>query len=755
MRVMHFLVFLATGAFTAVHAQDAARPPTTTDGATTKQENLRPGAPRRAEKAAAAERPECTISVTPHVVPEPGRQVRVTWTTKNATSASIEGIGKVSPAPQQKVTDNPDRTKIYEMAVSGPKGTGTCRVAVAVPRRAASLQWPPSVMANMPADYLERARASLEQRIAITKLTEDHQWVGYAIASLLLEQDVDIINEFFANRWKISVHADRGFALFSMDAIRLYGLYNAKSKSFPGRLTAAAQRHMEEEFYKVASQTRYNDYRRSSDLSTVWTLESSDNHTFAAKSSFLLASQFLKNSAALADRTFEDGRKPAEHYEAWRKHWSTLLDERARRGIYVEIASPHYEDETRQAIQNIRDFAEDPILRQKAEMLLDITYALIAQDILQSGARGGAKSRVYTFSRQFFNGGDDRSYNLIFGLPGPVMSATVQASSTYFPPPLVLKLGQDIAARGRYENVQRVPGVGERMKKTTTLDPEKSVVRYGFVTPSYVIGSFSLDPKTTYAPMSAQNRWQGVVFEGDRSSRIAPHIARTDRNGELIREQRVMDGFVSLQDRNILITQRAEGKGGADVRVGFYVSNAFDRVEEEDGWIFLRERESFGALRVVALGPNAYRWMPTAERNKNADDAKNAVILRDPNSPIIIVASEAGDYGNDFAKFKAALKKQKIEYDRRVLRFADLAFYGSEKIGTRSGVAVDLSPPRLYDSPFIRSEWLSGKIFMKFGNEGASFNFSDTSKPQKKTSDANGIEFPPGVGRAKAIVFAP
>jgi len=752
---MHFLVLLATGAFTAAHAQDTARPPTTTDGAKTKQENLRPGAQHRANKGAAGEHPECTLSVAPYVLTEPGRQVKVTWTTKNATSASIEGIGQVSLAPRQKVLDHPDRTKIYEMAVSGPKGTGTCRVGVAVPRKNPSLHWPPSALANMPADYLERARSSLEEKVALTKLTEDHRWVGYAIASLLLEQDVDIINEFFANRWNISIHADRGFALFSMDAIRLYGLYNAKSQSFPGRLTAAAQRRMEEEFYKVASQTRYSDYRRLSDRDTVWTLDGSDNHTFAAKSSFLLASQFLKNSAAFADRTFEDGRKPAEHYEAWRKHWSTLLDERARRGIYVEIASPHYEDETRQAIQNIRDFAEDPILRQKAEMLLDITYALIAQDILQSGVRGGAKSRVYTFSRQFFNGGDDRSYNLIFGLPGPVMSTTIQASSTYFPPPLVLKLGQDIAARGRYENVQRVPGVGERMKKTTVLDPEKSVVRYGFVTPSYVIGSFTLDPKTTYAPMSAQNRWQGVVFEGDRSSRIAPHIARTGRNGELVKEQRVMDGFVSLQDRNVLITQRAEGKGGADVRVGVFLSNAFDVVEEEDGWIFVREAKSFGALRVVAPGTNAYRWMTPAEKNRNEDDTKNAVILQDPNSPIIIVASEADDYGNDFAKFKAALKKQKIEYDRRVLRFADLAFYGSEKIGTRSNVAVDLSPSRLYDSPFIRSEWLSGKIFMKFGNEAASFDFSDTAKPQKITSDTNGADFPPGIGRAKAIVFAP
>ena len=735
MRVKYFLAFLVIGWSSASSAQDAA-PPATAGGRH-------------------SARPECALSVSPHVLLEPGQPVRLTWTAKNATSASIEGIGKVPPRPERPVLDRPDRTKIYEMEVSGPKGSGSCRVAVAVPQRVTPLHWPPAALADMPADYLERARASLEQTITAAKLVNNYEWVSYATASLLFEQDVDSVNAYLASRWKAPQHADWGLALFSMDAVRLYGLFNARSESFPGRLTVAAQRHMEEEFYKVVSQTRFNDYRRSSNLDNVWTLRGSDNHTFAAQSSFLLVSQFLKNSADFADRVYEDGRKPSEHYEAWRKYWSTMLDERAKRGIYLEVGSPHYERESRQAIQNIRDFAEDPVLRQKAGMLLDITYALIAQDSLRSGARGGAKSRVYTFSNQFFYGGDDRNYNLIFGSPGYVPRRTDQASSTYFPPPLVLKLGQDIAARGSYENVQRIPGVGDRTKKFTTIDPARSVLRYGYVTPSYVIGSFVLDPGTTYAPMSAQNRWQGVVFEGDRAARLAPHIARIAPDGQLKKEQRVEDGFLSLQDRNILITQRSPGKGGPDVRIGIYVSDSFDSVEEEEGWIFVRERGAFGALRVVAAGPNAYRWRIPAEKRGNADDEMKAIILQDPDSPIIIVASEAGDYAGDFTKFKAALKKQTIEYEHQVLKFADLTFYGSRKIGMRSGMTVDLSPPRLYDSPFVRSEWESGRIFIRVGDDAASFDFSDPNSPRREISSANGPNFPSGVGRTEAIVFVP
>lgn len=753
MKFKYFLAFLAVGFVTAAHAQDAANPAITPGGAATKQQDARPSVQRRANKAAAAERPACTLSVAPNVLLKPGHPVRVTWSTKNATSASIEGIGSVSLEPQQKVVDHPKRTKIYEMEVSGPKGNTTCRVAVAVPERTEPLHWPPQALAGMPADYLARVRASLAQAITGAKLISDYRWVGYAVASLLFEQDVDIINKYLAGPWEAPQHPEYGYGLFSMDTVRLYGLFNGKSGTFPGRLTPAAQRHMEEELYKVVSQTRFNDFRHASNPDNVWTLRGSDNHTFASQSSFLLVSQFLKNSPDLADRAFEDGRKPAEHYEAWRGYWSKVLDERAKRGIYIEVGSPTYEDETRQAIQNIRDFAEDPILRRKAEMLLDVTYALIAQDSLRNGVRGGAKSRVYTFRDKFFHGGDDPNYNLIFGPPNYVPDGTDQATSTYFPPPVVLKLGQDVAARGSYENVQRVPGVGERKAKVSTLDSEKSVLRYGFVTPSYVMGSFVLDPNTAYAPMSGQNRWQGAVFEGDRAARIAPRIARIARTGALDKEQRVMDGFTSLQDRNVLITQRSTGKGGSNIRIEVYVSSSFDSLDEEDGWIFVKEGAAFGAVRIVGPEPEAYLWLNPGEKNKNPDPNKNLVALKNPDSPIIIVASEASEYANDFSQFKAALKRQKIDYDRGVLRFADLTFHGPQTVGSRAGQTVDLSPGRLYDSPFVRSDWESGKIFMRFGNEAAYFDFSDATQPRKETSPVTGAGYPPGIGKAKAIVF--
>lgn len=704
--------------------------------------------------------PTCELKASTGVVLTPGQKVKISWATQRATSATIDQVsGAVSLNGNNAfLDDHPSETKIYRMSVVGPGGTAACRISVAVPERIEPLSWPPALLSGMPADYLERARASLAAAItggAARPMTEQ-RWVFYATSSLLFEQDMKAVNAYFAEQWVMPQHPDWGFGLFSMDSVRLYGLFNRHSGAFPGRLDAAAQRHIEDEFHKVVSQTRFNDYRFATDLANISKQRSSENHAFAAQSSFFLTSQFLKNSPAFATRPYEDGRTPKEHYEAWRGFISVLLDELGKHGIYVEVGSPSYEDETRQAIQNIRDFAEDPILRKKAEMLLDISYAIMAQEVL-NGVRGGAKSRVYSFRETFWEGGADRAYNLIFGGASYTpLNVPVQATSNYFPPSAIQYLAKDAASRGTYEMVQRVPGVGVKAASKgapTVLDRSKSVYRYGFATPAYVLGSFVLDPTESYGPASGQNRWQGVIFGGELGARIAPQISRLNRSGGLDTEQRVQNGFASLQDRNVLITQRSNYQTGYAARTDVYFASTLDVLQEEDGWIFVRENDSFAAVRVVAQSSKAYEWLDPGKKNTNEDKRKNFITLGNADSPIIILANQASDYGGDFEKFKAAIKAAPVQQTGGALKFATLTFYGPKKIGSRNGTPVDISPPRLYDSPFIRSDWASGVVFIRKGNDALKLDFSNPDNPSKMVDSAVTLDLPEGRGLSKPIVF--
>ena len=123
---------------------------------------------------------------------------------------------------------------------------------------------------------------------------------------------------------------------------------------------------------------------------------------------------------------------------------------------------------------------------------------------------------------------------------------------------------QDTTKRGTYAFSKRWPGpVAEGGSRNDAdpdgvlwrkLDPERSVLRYGFASPSYVIGSTGLDPRWL-DDTSMGFRWQGVVFAGDPWARIGFEVKPASR-----KDWHGFNPFFSVQDRNILITQKWPGR---------------------------------------------------------------------------------------------------------------------------------------------------------------------------------------------------
>ena len=297
-----------------------------------------------------------------------------------------------------------------------------------------------------------------------------------------------------------------------------------------------------------------------------------------------------------------------------------------------------------------------------------------------------------------------------------------------------------------------MPGVGVTDGKDTSIDPSRSVFRYSFVTPSYILGSFALVPDQPYAAMSAQNRWQGVVFNGDLGARIAPQITRLNKMGLPEQEQRVANGFVSVQDRNVLITQRSNLQPGYRSRTDIYFSGTLDLLEEEGGWIFVREGDAYGAVRVVSPGNDVYRWLDPVRKHQSPDKERRFVVLADPDSPIVFVASQASDYGSDFAKFKSSLKAQVVRREGATITFAGVTFFGPKR-GGLGGYAFDSLDTKTFDSPFVRSPWASGIIYIREGEESLLLDMSVAEKPVKRIGPVLTSDFPSGMGEARPIVF--
>jgi len=76
--------------------------------------------------------PTATLSASPETV-QLGQGSTLTWTTRNATDVSIDGIGAVDPNGSRRVT--PDATTTYHLSAKGPGGgaEASARVTVTQP----------------------------------------------------------------------------------------------------------------------------------------------------------------------------------------------------------------------------------------------------------------------------------------------------------------------------------------------------------------------------------------------------------------------------------------------------------------------------------------------------------------------------------------------------------------------------------------------------------------------------------------------
>jgi len=276
-------------------------------------------------------------------------------------------------------------------------------------------------------------------------------------------------------------------------------------------------------------------------------------------------------------------------------------------------------------------------------------------------------------------------------------------------------------------------------------------MRNGFAAPRFHMGSHGIDATAAINRNARQQRWQGVVFAADPMARISMDgVSVKGVPGNPEKDGYISNPFKTIQDRNIMVTMKwgPNTDRGVDPNLWIFFSHALDRVEEEDGWIFVRSGDAFAAVKVVG----GYQWVTPWEHRDNLRP-KSFVRLLNPDSPIITIANDAADYNNDFAAFKKALKSQPIIWADGVVEFATITHEGPLAPGKINGKTVQLTPPRVNDSPFIRSDWDSGIIYVRKGKETLKLDFSDPDNPVRTFDAPVTSEFPPGVGTATPIVF--
>lgn len=594
--------------------------------------------------------------------------------------------------------------------------------------------------------YVDRRERALR---SVSKFDHDGDaWTAVVkgLALLWLEEDIDRGNQLLRNEYVlkgnfVETAPDAGRLYWALGPlVRAYGLFSKDSGVRGALLDEETETAIIEVLWKYLREQGEGLFDGD-----VWRVVDSENHDIHRRTVMFLTAQFLKDKPEYRHNTLPWGQSIDEFYIESRDFLDAYLTERARSGLFIEVGSPHYQQIVMQSLLNLRDFSNDYKVAHKAEMLLDVIWIDHAVESIK-GIRGGAKSRLgnaLSYHRAAANDGFSVLASLYFdfqplsrtasenfqNVKDSLQKATILMSD-YVPPEIAKNLMTETEARGSYAYVSRRPGIGVRefswdfahrrgyndpvQIPLYYIDPEQSVLRYTYVTPEFVMGSFIYDDRNGLSPVqiSTQNQWEGVIFKNDIGSRIFAHC---------VSQNPLYEAFWTMQHGPIIITQLSF-RTLSEVLIS--ISRDLTKGLEIDGeWVFGKSGDNaFFAFRAVSGGLSA----------RMEDGFIAGFELLDNKSPIIIHAGTKDMYGS-FKEFKDTLKGNSLEYNGEVVSYTDKVWgklqYGPEyfngTVGLVNGEPIDYEPELVLDSPYLKSEWKSGVITASFGDETIVFDFTE------------------------------
>jgi hypothetical protein len=540
--------------------------------------------------------------------------------------------------------------------------------------------------------------------------------------------------------------------------LRIYYLFCDTSTFYPNRLDRSTQDFLEELFWNYgASKSKIS----RADTKYIWVIQGSENHDMMDISNAFLALQAVKNLPKYRDRKLPDGYTAQQHYDGWNTYYKLYCEQRAQYGLYVEVFSPTYGKYFIPELTNIFDFADDPVLRHKMDMLLQLTWADWAVGQLD-GIRGGGRTRVkghcewrgvsdswYLMSRILLNQGawfDSPPTAPIIGYP------YVLATSRFRLNDVVLDLALSTPERGSFGYISWRPG---KMTYAPTRPPLEDgcwydmdaknprFVRYDYCTPDYVMGCFFVDPTLgtcfrvdqstakesshSYAAISSQNRQQGIIFSTGTDARVySMCLAEMDADKKRINYNQ----HLAVQHKNVMIVQKnhkIDGSGDLAMRIFFY-KGLKPQLIEKDGWFLTRQAGAYLAVK-------AFSRKESSSACGSSWDDDTWLRLDDDYAPVVFVAGRSADY-DSLEKFTAYVLSHQVKVKDTVLTYSftdpdhqqtilAMPLGDEPHLPTVNGTPIDLHPKMVFDCPYIQSTAGSGVVTICKGDRKLILDFNN------------------------------
>jgi len=456
-------------------------------------------------------------------------------------------------------------------------------------------------------------------------------------------------------------------------------------------------------------------------LEKINVIYNSDNHDMIHRGVYLMTAQALKDDRLWVDKKYADGLTPAAHYDMWRKNLMEYFRFRASTGVNAEFGSNCYVGVYLHPIFSIYDYCQDKELVKQAGKFLDLFFADVAQEVI-GGVRGGAKVRMYKNALcydyladklLFYNyilAGEPKELNKLF--PTDCFGA---AQSGYRLPGVVRELMVDAKAKGSYAyKSNRLAqgdhvlgnkyGLGDALAPIYTAQTQSGLLRYTYATPSYLLGTFTVDETKTYMLINSQNQWMALTTAALPSSRIVVNITPTSDERTGYRELQA----VQYQSCAMFRKQLAANDTGL---IRLFVSDDL-KMTPQDNILFFENESVYAA--VICAHPKAKTGYAVEKTDMGPG---RFITYNEPNVFVVLEVAEKADYPA-FDDFKVDISGNELKFDNNDDEIAyksskndcQLKMFTDNKTPLVNGTAVDLRPKKVYDSPYLQSDYDSAIV---------------------------------------------
>ncbi len=543
-----------------------------------------------------------------------------------------------------------------------------------------------------------------------------------ALARLYLNKDAETAN-------RIILESELQHWTDHIPQLALYKMFNAdtgnRAKLLSREATDKLHAHMWECFQPKHGKPPFGACRHFYPIYTgdYW---GNQNHGFVFQSWFYIAAAELKGIPKYADqfnpeKTVAGYKKPEgaaaltlegyaeDLHQLWRNRPLRL----AQQGLWAEDSI--YRCYSIATTYNMAYHADDPDIRRRAAMILDLHWLIYSLHMVD-GQLGGAMNRL---KEDFPKNHADRGLgHYYFGGDGFGLHSTeVALLGDYLPPRIAYDLLADPKKRGSF--VYR-----ERLTQFAAPGQPPPTYKYNYVTPEYVLGSFIAHDLAKGPGRYAERAFNGVAFGKARAMlRLGPAAK--------------FESYHCLQNGPILLARwYGRGAPSAAIIVREAGGAPIKPAVAENDWVFGEAGDAYYALRSVVdkvtVNGNTFSWGSGSDPlPPNAQPfVRQYVVLR---------AGGATEDGS-FEDFKKKVLAGRVECKGSTLVYQDAQWGTMEFCGDPSqppdqwrrinGKPVEL-PNKLFDSPYLTSDYDSGVVKAEFNGRKLTLDFNTGERTEE------------------------